>query len=312
MTTQDALLELMRVSLWGGQVSDGFSLTADQWHELFLLSGNQSVQGVAFDALQNLPKNAGLPLSLAGTWMRETSKIETDYARMSAVVAKQKETWSRHSVNAVLLKGLESSKYYPVPQHRVCGDIDWWLPAADDWDKAIEVVKNNGLEMEMDSDGDIAYSLAGVVVEHHRKGLATDGPIGELVLLNEHVLHHAMVSGIGLRQVYDYALAKEYWAGKYDMVEYRHMLSSKALLKWTGLLDEVIDTVLKGEGVPSKNAVRFMSLVWMDGNFGFGKQSRFGGFWSRAVLFMRYVPAQFVSRWTGLLVGRLRFSRVRV
>ncbi len=309
-TSQECLLHLLGTSLFGAPAPEGLSLDADGWKDVFMLSGRQSVQAVAFDALQDISGKAGLPLDLAGRWMNEVNKVETSYKRMSFVADKQRDTWARHSVEAILLKGLESAKYYPVPQHRVCGDIDWWLPSEKDWNDALEVVKNNGIAVRWDSDGDFNYSLGGVVVEHHRKGLVCDGPIGELVLLNEHILHHAMVSGVGLRHICDYALALDYWQGKYDAVEYDNILKDRGLRRWAGLLDRIVDFVRNGSDKPSGDVARFMDLVWMDGNFGFGKKRRFGGFIKRAALFCRYCPVRFVRRWNGLVMGKLRFISI--
>lgn len=294
---------LLRCAIKGVPLTGGICLGTDDWEKIYSTACRQSVQGVMFSCIESLPPGSGLPQDLAAKWYADVRRIEDEYARQSAVASKQMSTWKKHGVDAVLLKGLSVAPFYPVPQRRVSGDIDWWMRTSSDWDKALEVLQANGLEWEMDSDGDIHYNLAGVVIEHHREGLVEDGPAGVLYLLNEHIMHHAMVFGVGLRQICDYALALQRYVGTEWEARYRRIVSERGMEKWTGVLDAAVDALL-GESVVAENPL--IDLVMLDGNMGLDKANRFSGFWKRASLFAKVAPGAFASRWFGLVVGRIK------
>lgn len=277
------------------------------WDFLYYAAGRHAVQGVVMDGILGVESDDrhAIPSSLAHLWLTDVRRIEEANRRIEAIVSKQRDTWSRRGIGAILLKGLETARFYPVPRHRVNGDIDWWMPSAKDWNAAINVLKDNKIEWTVDSDGDISYELAGVVVEHHRKGLATPSPTPEstLLLLSGHILHHAMVTGAGLRQLYDYAAALKSLDGFYDRDLYAELLRARHLTRWNEVLEGLIAKSFYAE---SGDEARLLQLILEDGNFGLDKPGRFRGLWKRARLFMKIAPRPFVSRWLSLMAGRLR------
>lgn len=285
----------------------------EQWRSLYDLARRQAVHTVLFDAVKGLPRSAALPASLAAAWLIETRNGEKNYGRISAIVAKQRDTWAKRGIDAVLLKGLETAALYPVPSHRQMGDIDWYIPDKE-WERAIGVLEENGIGYSYDSDGDLNYTLAGVVVEHHRRGLAEESPEGRLLLLNEHIFHHASVNGAGFRQLCDYALALNFYKEQYDRDKYRAMVKGEGLLRWSNLLHRFLEKYLGvspeyipygGVGVSEKDIDRLLELALSDGNFGLGKRRRYSGFWKRAAIFIKYAPSPFIKRWLGLAKGRI-------
>ncbi len=309
----DSFLTLLRCSLWGWEVPSGFALDGEQWRTLYALARRQSVHTVLFDVVKGLLRSAGLPASLAASWLIDAQNAEKSYARISAVVAKQRDTWARRGIDAVLLKGLETAALYPVPEHRLIGDIDWHIPDKD-WERAVGVLEDNRIDYRYDSDGDLGYALGGVIVEHHRNGLVEESPAGRLLLLNEHIFHHASVSGAGFRQLCDYALALSRYKGQYDGEKYLAMLKDEGLLRWSALLHGLLarDLGLNPDCIPygipevsAKDIDRLLNLVLSDGNFGLEKRRRYSGFWRRAILFMKYAPSPFIKRWSGLAKGRI-------
>ena len=280
---------------------------ADRWQAVYSIARRHAVQGIMFDAVEALPAGSGLPLDLSARWMLEVRSLEANSQHMEAVVARQRQTWAKHGVDAVLLKGLEVAAMYPHPRRRVCGDIDWWMRSQADWDKALEVLRSNGIAWEMDSDGDIHYTLAGVVIEHHHEGLEDDGPEGVLLLLNEHILHHALVMGIGMRQLCDYAAALKWYEGRFDKVHYAAMLRSRGLSKWTSVLEGSLGLAGAPFAVRYQRLSRMLlDLVMSDGNMGLDKSNRYGGLVRRMWLFMRVCPGALVRRWCSLVLGRLK------
>lgn len=282
----------------------GMSLPADdaclaepmdeqEWATVYLLSMRQAVVGIVWSGVETLPPSCRPPVPMAEHWAEAVKVTGNDYDRVARVVEQQGRTWASEGINAVLLKGPVSAAMYPDPRRRTSGDIDWWMPTDKDWDAALKIVESKGFRWTGDSDGDIHYVVSGIVVEHHRRGLEYEGPIGELLLRCEHALHHAMVTGMGFRHLCDYLMALKYYEGQYDVDGYHKVLQDRGLLKWEKALSGLDP--------------RLVSLVFKDGNMGFGRSRRFsGGFFSRAALFLQLCPGLFVKRWSGLIVGRLR------
>lgn len=312
-TVYDAFLSLLQNALWGRDCT-GVSLTPGQWEELFSLCRRQTVQALVFDVVSGLPSSSGLSASLAARWLLDTRSVENDYKRMRSVVELQRSAWEKHGVDAVLLKGISVAAYYPHPEHRICGDIDWWMEG-ENWDKALKVLSDNNITPQMDSDGDINYSLGGVTVEHHHNGYPADGPEGVLFILNEHIFHHLSVTGIGFRHLCDYAVALKHFQGQYDGELLRRLLNGAGLLEWSSLLHAVLVSELGLEpgylpfgGPESSDADvdRFVSLVLSDGNFGLDKPRRFSGWGKRTALLLKYAPSAYIKRWFSLAKGRMK------
>lgn len=291
-----------------GNVPPSLPADAAGWWFVYETARRHAVHGVLFDVIEKLPAGSGIPEELAADWLMDVRKIEADNSCIEAVVGKQKEAWARHGIDAVLLKGLETAAYYPCPAHRAIGDIDWWMKSSNDWDKALDVVGNNGLKWRTDSDGDISYELGGVMVEHHRKGLEAEGPEGVLLMLNEHILHHAMVFGAGMRQLYDYAAALKYYEGRYDRAVYASLLEERHITRWTAVLHSALaEAGLYGtDGIRCADCRRLLGLVMEDGNLGMDKSRRSSGLLRRATLLLRIAPARLLSRWAALARGRIK------
>ena len=279
------------LSLPAGDGCPGVPLSDEEWRSVYLMSLKQAVCGIVWTAVEDLPEGFRPPEDVAAAWKRDVGIIGRDYDKVEKVVEMQRRAWTARGVDAVLLKGPESAKMYPRPERRMSGDIDWWMPTDKDWTKALELVERNGLKWEKDSDGDIHYVLNGIVVEHHRRGLEVPGPVGELLLRCEHVLHHAMVTGVGLKQICDYLVALRFYEGKYDREEYDGELEKRGLLEWERRLAGLDPGLLE--------------LVLSDGNMGFGKKDRFGGFFHRLRYFLPVCPGLFFRRWSGLVFGHL-------
>lgn len=313
---QDLFFRLLKSALWNVPLQLDSYPKADEWYDIYGMARRQTVEGILYDVICDLPLEAGVPRDLAIRWMINARHISERNSRMVALVKQQKNDWRENDVDAVLMKGLSVAAMYPVPEHRITGDIDWLIRGEGSWNRAMELLRKSGTEVDHDSDGDVYYVDKGIVVEYHHKGLLSNTPVGVLVMLNGHVLHHGMVTGIGVRHLCDMAMAYKYYKGSYDMQEYVSCLKDLGVFRWTCLLNKVLVETL---GMPADlisefpasrrisdgDCRRLMRLVMEDGNFGFNKKWRFAGFWFRFSLLFRYVPGNFIKRWFGLLSGRI-------
>lgn len=318
--SSEILLALLRHSLWGTPAGDiTVGLSKESWLDVYDLSCRHSVQGVAFDALKDLPKGYGPDISLAARWVVEAGRISERYHHIKNLTQRMTDLWKRLGIKAIHLKGVSLADMYPVPEHRICGDIDWYFPEEKDRLAANDWVRQSGMSLQRDSDGTWNYVYDGVAVEHHHLPFTPGDPIEELIMLNLHILKHAMVQGVGLRQISDLAMAYRSHAGCYSSSALRKDLEKKKMLRWTDLLHHVLVDYLgmpvgllpwEYETEPSlatnpSDVVSFMDLVMGDGNFGMSKASPRSGFIKRSRIFLKYSPESFVKRWTGLIFGRL-------
>ena len=315
-STYRAFLALLQNSLWKTPIPEGMlPLTVGQWDAIYRMSWGQAVTGIIYDAIQTLPRSSGLKLSQIGRWMSSAAVVEENNAHMDAAIEQMQALWREHGITALIQKGQNIARMYPVPSHRVSGDIDWHFPTRKDWKAALELVK--AYNPETDSDGDLHYVRDGIVMEHHRKGIDHSDTISVLVMINEHILHHALVMGVGFKHFCDMAVAYHYYAGQYSPDELRQELRRQHLTGWTNLLDA---TLVQEFGMPQEylpfpvegepEVGKLMELVIADGNLGLDKENRYAGFGQRASLFLGCCPGKFLSRWTNLVIGRL-FRGVR-
>lgn len=309
-------------------------LSEKEWHEVHALAGKHTVLGVVFDGMEGLPAGEGrIPMPLFAKWALEVEDTVKSWRLQHAIVKAQKAVWEKRGMKAAVLKGQTVAAMYPHPERRTSGDIDWWFGDESDWRTANEIAAANAGSLTEDSDGDVHYVFKGEVIEHHRRwndassrkarkalaGLSPDTPVAVLVMLELHILKHAMVFGVGLRQVCDLVMAYRWFEGKYEASELEGLLERCGLGKWDLLLNGLLRRVF-GDGalpehvkpglkVADKDVEKLFALVMADGNFGLEAGRRTENLLrtllQRAGLFVRYTPREFAGRLMRLAFGRL-------
>jgi len=303
----ESFYRLLRESLFSINAGE-ISLSREEWFALYRTSRRQACSAVVFDAARRLD----LPSDLREKWALEVKRIEKRNERMAMVIAKQMAAWDRRGITGVELKGRAVAALYPRPEHRVCGDIDWWFPKEDDWDKALLAAHENGLETVLDSDGDIHYTLGGIVIEHHREGLMENSAEGRIAFLCRHIAKHAMVFGVGMRQICDYALATRACGDSCDRAKIAAFCREMGLGRFLPVLDRAVEVLFASEVTDPADAYidntarLFIELVMKDGNFGHDRKHMFSGFLLRLRFFMRCAPGAFFRRWASLFSGHIR------
>ena len=97
------------------------------WEALFRLAARQGVLAVVYDAVSLLPKENRPPRNLNLQWALSVENIENRYCMQLANGAELAGLWTAAGFRPVVLKGFAVSRYYPVPEHRECGDFDCFL-----------------------------------------------------------------------------------------------------------------------------------------------------------------------------------------
>ena len=177
----DILLRLIRLAI--GTEKDYALPTDVNWREVCDLSFSQGVSSIAVDGLQVLMENNPdacntLDLleneSLKYEWFASTFSAEQNYATQLEVVLKLQEVFGKEKLPFMIMKGIAISKYYPVPEHRECGDVDIYL--GKNYKKSNLLLKENGIGYDEYYYRHSASHINGIMVENHCVLCDTRGP----------------------------------------------------------------------------------------------------------------------------------------
>lgn len=307
---QTAFLELLHAGLWEADVKNKelFPLLPEQWHSLWLLAKKQTVAGLIYQGLQHLPETCWPDdADQVMEWAVYIDQIERENRLQNQCIARQVSLFETLSIKPVLQKGQGVAIMYENPLLRECGDIDWYFPDSEQASKALSLMQKQGCVPRKRADASYSYRYHSVTVEHHDVLIDVSSPFAKrqlkamernwgfekmklaesettvwvpvpmmnLLLLNIHILKHAMGRGIGIRQFCDLARAYSYYKDRYNPEELRSTLKNIGLLKWTGLLHQFLVTVV---GMPQSllpfrdyldsDVTGLRNLVFKGGNFG--------------------------------------------
>lgn len=305
-----AFLEALGSSLWDRPIRHSYfdGLNRKEWITIFSMSFHQTVEGHIADAILALPQSLLPPQDLLLKWIVRLQHIEENNRRMAEVVSQQGRLFQEFGIKAYLQKGHGVSMYYPKPDVRVSGDIDWFFPTRNDYDRANQLMKERGEGFHVQPAYSSGYSFEGVETEHHLKliqlrnpfvlkycralvkelsrGNVTvefgpskveiPSPLLNIVQVNAHILKHQVTYGIGLRQLCDSAILYHRFHDQIDGGELKHIYKKLGMLDWSHVLHQVLVDLLgiQPEKLPyeieQKPGVEWMKeYILRTGNFGF-------------------------------------------
>ncbi|MEA4917640.1 nucleotidyltransferase family protein [Proteiniphilum sp.] len=232
---------LLRCGLWGGLPDKGLFSGATDWDAILAMATMQTVRGILFDAVMELPAGLQPPAQ----WMRELHRvvirIEQSHELLHRRIAEVVPLLQSAGIRPVLLKGQGVARNYPNPLRRQCGDIDLYV-GEEDYEKACRIVDGwgNVSGKESESLKHAHFRRNGVVVEVHRIAERLYRPVldnrfqvwtkkqlsgSTLKVLNvkgvdiflppvnfnvlyifNHAYHHFLCGGVGLRQLCDWVM----------------------------------------------------------------------------------------------------------
>ena len=230
------LFEILRGELWGTGLS--FSqLSHTEFEELMALAGEQTVTGLVGDCL--IKNNIKLEREDALGLYAKMKAIEKANARVNENLVSFVNFMERKGIDYIIVKGQVAGSFYPNPNARMSGDVDLYF-VGDNYQKIKSLVEQRlGKQLSKLSDGKhVEFEVNGVIFELHNKltRLATrkhqaywdqmiDNAILEgtdTVMINGkeiktlsapynamyifvHLFYHMTASGVGLRQLCDWA-----------------------------------------------------------------------------------------------------------
>ena len=311
-----ALFILLRAGLWNIKPEDIsiFPLSNNSWWKILKISQVQTVTGIVFKGILNLPHEMHPNEDIIIKWIAEVNSIEKKNRMMNGVLATLFSYFSSNNIKCVLQKGQGVALMYIDPLLRECGDIDLYFPLNKDHKKAIELMKAEGCEIHHSSDGSYTYQWNGIEVEHHsnlidiqnpflRKDLSriiakygfvetildkewnfyitTPANIINLILLNTHIMKHTFGYGIGLRQMCDMARAYHCSKELINQEELKSIYQKLGIEKWSLTLHSFLITYigLSENDLPYPDKTIFptdhlLNIILQGGNFGMYDEER--------------------------------------
>lgn len=317
--TEQAFWELLQSGIHGTVPRIAFfeNLTGEDWAEIYVMAKRQTVCGVCYHAFCRLPDTLLPAGELLLRWVARVAAIESANVTMRKAVVELVALLRKSGLHPVVQKGLSVARFYEHPDSRECGDIDLWVPSEEMW-KAISAIKPITDNLAVHSDGSFSSLFGGFVVELHRSLINISNPrarrkldsyirkyvqtemfdtaaipyppaILELLLVNIHIMRHAMGTGIGLRHICDYVLASKALMSQIDSNEYAELCQSLGISGWTSILNEFSVRYLKAlpselpesgwHGKKRLPVEKLLEIIREGGNF--GRHSGRGGLLSR-------------------------------
>ena len=304
-----------------------------EWRQILLLSREQAVSGLVYEALSTL-NITDIPEDVSLDLLMDASRIEHRSRHLQTLTESLVRALEEKGLHPVVMKGPAAADMYPVPSLRVSGDLDLFLPP----EESPIARKFLGLSFGRESyapDGSSHFTANGYEVDLHTRyyDLSAEGkdlpavpsPEGTILMLSAHILKHAMGPGVGLRQICDMAMACRSLTEKIDTVRLRKYFRSSGTTRWNRMLCSLIHIRfgLDTGFFPGEKPRRFAPLekiVFAGGNFGHYSQSRkkalFRSARARKVdtafrlvrripFSLHYAPKEYTSYFISLIKGNL-------
>ncbi len=122
----EMLLDALRCALWEQEPRTELYLGADEecWRRVVAMAEVQTVTGLLADGVGRLPAAALPPRRVRMVLAGRVAAIEAGYGRTLRAAAGCAAACDAEGAGWVILKGLAAAAAYPVPEHRIQGDID--------------------------------------------------------------------------------------------------------------------------------------------------------------------------------------------
>ena len=275
------------------------------WEAVARESRNQAVFYQVFADCHRLP---GIDGKMKDELWNLLAKATMKNMRIHAQHTSLHKLMTAHGIAYVTLKGAASARYYPDPQSRAMGDVDFYVGEGD-FDKALAICQEAGFEAsDLDHICHVVLRKGCVHMEMHRMPAGVpDGDVGEIVkgylkslredaqlvqnpqvtcwcpsdfhhglIMLLHLQHHLLAEGIGLRHLSDWAVFVNHFHGEEFPVLFREKMKAAGLWRLARLLSLCAVEYL---GLPAQNwmtesaldrelARSLMADILAGGNFG--------------------------------------------
>lgn len=236
---EEIFFTLMRAAIWDTTPVLPRAVGAEEWNSIYAISKEQTVSGIMLDAIAKLPDEQKPDIKLRMQWIMMQKFIESQNRKMNSTLTTLVSEMKEQALEPYLLKGQGVALNYPLPEHRICGDIDIYFNTQQ-FEKAAGYFTSKGYELEGDpDDAHCETEYKGFKVEIHKKSatfytkklqkryneiidtiletekayieiegcrIAVLPPLANALQMLSHMLRHIIFSGLGLRQICDWVL----------------------------------------------------------------------------------------------------------
>ena len=306
--TYTSFFALLRAGLWQREPEgDCFPLQPEVWKRVYMLACKQTVEGIVYDGIMRLPEHYYPPKELLLNWVVRVDAIEKRNKRMNLAVSELYEIFEQNRITAFLVKGQGVASCYDEPLHRVCGDVDWFFPDKQHFNRANRLMAKNGIKVEKQAKFSNAYTWKGFLIEHHCRLLDIDDPFripylhkllqqeyehstslnlneqsirlpSPLLMhlsVNAHILKHLLTSGVGIRHLCDSARVCCAYPHPIESESFRKIYNKLGIERWIQLLNNLLVNHLgmQAEYLPfpltqKQKSEQMMKDMLQSGNFG--------------------------------------------
>lgn len=285
-----ALLNLIKKSVFNVEVS--FPEDTD-WEAVRREAEVQTVVALAGTAV---------PKTEYEKWRVPAAQSTAHYIRVLFEQTNLVNLFIKNNIPLVILKGAAAAVYYPDPQYRTMGDIDF-IVSPEHYQDAVKLMENNGyVPEEADEERHRGFSKGGIAFELHCRyshkefdiePIVTDGMERAVIrtlsghsfptlpdfengfVILEHIYHH-IHNAIGIRQIIDWAVFvnrvlndENYKKGFLPLIESVGLVAfAETLTKMCKMYIGLPDTFSWCDGADADSATELMQIFVSKGNFG--------------------------------------------
>ena len=252
---------LLRAALW--QQPCKVHLGPQEWEVVMQFASEQAINGMLVDAISQLTQGDGPSVSIKMRLITSQLQVERANLHMNSELLAFTDELNHRAIPYLLLKGQGVATLYPNPVHRVCGDIDLYVPM----EHLKEVHRGLiafGAVREAETRHHINYRVNGIEWELHHSiyyfqrdernhtfmryveeamqeapAFVTIGdrkvrvlpPTMNVLLLLSHIVDHFYSQGVGMRQLCDYALMLHHKRGEINGIKLIQALEELSLTR---------------------------------------------------------------------------------
>lgn len=237
----DIFFSLLRYSLGTQKKLVYKQITDKDWEKLYDLSEKQTMTGVISDTMNMLPDGVRLPtIGVKMLFIKKALVIESANRMLNDSVVDLYKRLKKHGIRGVILKGQGLALLYNNVMSRCPGDIDLWMVDCKRRDIVEFIKKEYGTDINVDYLHVSSLIESRVELEAHMFPSLLFSPlrnmrlralfdkwkenvvcselpngVGKIIVPSDemnrvylllHMYRHVFCEGIGLRQLYDYAI----------------------------------------------------------------------------------------------------------
>ena len=204
--------------------------TPRDWSLMFKMARQQAMLGVLYEGILRLPEGQRPQENILGLWKKLAELIAEKYHKHEEQAKELEKVLERMGLHGCILKGTGLSRLYPVPERRMCGDIDLWIKGTHE--EIIDAFRKEGhplrdviyqeskVDIFKDTEVEVHFHASKMYCpssnEKLQKYLEENSPISDNAFLTypstkfnavycmSHMFHHYLEGGIGMRQMLDY------------------------------------------------------------------------------------------------------------